>query len=130
MLVFPMDLALGFIYAKLHYFVYNIKELELYFDFIPKNIQILNPELLNQVNTSHYSNDFRSYPNRPRRKSFLEIYNHAESVRKQRHITWKKIDENPYKLRVEFNLTKYNSRNMTLGDLSGSYDEVIGPYYS
>jgi hypothetical protein len=127
-LVFPMDLALGFIYAKLPYFVYNIKEIELYFDFKPNNIQILNPELLNQIETSFYSNDFRSYPNRPKRKSFLEIYDHAENLKRQRHVAWKKIEENPYKLRIEFNLTKYNSRNITLGDLSGSYDEVITRY--
>ncbi|GHV44375.1 hypothetical protein AGMMS49546_28240 [Spirochaetia bacterium] len=129
-LVFPMPLTFELIYMKLNYFVYNIKEVELYFDFRPNNIRVLYPELLNQIETSLYSNDFRSYPNRPKRKSFLEIYDHAENLKRQRHIAWKRIDENPYKLRIEFNLTKYNSRNLTLDDLSGNYNEVISRYTS
>jgi hypothetical protein len=127
-LVFPMDLPLGFIDMNLHYFVSNIKEIEFYFDFRSSNIQILQPELLNRDNTSFYSKDYRSYPNRSTRKSFLEIYDHAESLKADRHIPWKNIDENLYKLRIEFNLTKYNNRNMTLDDLSGNYDKVISRY--
>jgi hypothetical protein len=127
-LVFPLDFNVEFIYMNLPYFVRNIKETEFYFDFRPENIRFLHPELLNQIMTSLYSDDFRSYPNRPTRKSCLEVYNHADYLMKQRHISWKKIEENPYKHRIEFNLTKYNSRNITLGDLSGSYDEVINRY--
>ncbi|WP_010259896.1 hypothetical protein, partial [Treponema primitia] len=130
MLVFPLDLSFEYIYMNLHYFVYNIKEIEFYFDFRPSNIHVLYPKLLNQIGNSSYSKDYRSYQNRPKRKSFLEIYDHAENLKRQRQIAWKKIEENPYKKRIEFNLTKYNSSNITLGDLSGGYNEVISRYTS
>ncbi|GHT63819.1 hypothetical protein FACS1894110_02320 [Spirochaetia bacterium] len=127
-LVFPIDIPLIFIYMKLDYFVYNIKEIEFYFDFIEGNIHILQPELLNQIGTSYYSSDYRSSKNSHTRKSLLEVYDHAGNLVRLNQTSRKKLKENPYTKRIEFNLTKYNSPNMTLSDLSGNYDEVIIRY--
>jgi hypothetical protein len=128
--VFPIKLSPCFILMNIEYFVYNVKEIEFYFDFRQENVQILNPESLRKIHNTFYSGDYRNYPKRPTRKSFLETYNHADRLKQQRRISWKKIEKNPYKQRIEFNLTKYNNRNLTLNDLSGNYHDVITRYSS
>jgi hypothetical protein len=126
--VFPTKLPLPFIWVNLEFFVYNVKEIEFYFDFRQENVQITSPESLIEIHKSFYSNDYRKYPKRPKRKSLLETYNHADRLKQQRHIPWEEIEKNPYKQRIEFNLTKYNNQNLTLNDLTGNYHAVITRY--
>jgi hypothetical protein len=124
----PKDLPLVFIYNNLQYLVAEIKEIEFYFDFRRKAINILYPERLINKNGAFYSSDWRPHEDRPTRKSFLAYYDRPERLKKLRKIPWKIIDANPYKKRIEFRLTKENCKLRTLNDIAGTYLEVINRY--
>jgi hypothetical protein len=127
-IVLPVLLPLSFIFVHLEFFVYNIKEIEFYFDFQQRTIHIVNPDGLFQYKGTTYSTDYRSNIDRPRRISLLKMYNKAKALKAQRRISWETIANNPYKARLEFRLTMYNSPDRSLANLDGSATDVIRRY--
>jgi hypothetical protein len=125
-----MNIPLIVIYKNLHYLVEEVKEIEFYFDFKKSQVNVLKPECLIKKGNSWYSKDWRRHCNRPTRKSFLVLYNRFDRLVYLRQVNWKAIKANPYKNRIEFRITKENSKLRTLNDITGTYLEVIKRYTS
>jgi len=125
---FPYSIDYQFIYTFLDYFVYVVREIEFYFDFEPKMINVINNEELIKYKDTLYSVDRRLYKNKPARKSILEDYNHNDKLKSFNQIQHKDIFSNKYSQRIEFRLTKYNCPYRTLENLMGSQHNIITRY--
>jgi hypothetical protein len=129
-IIWPFTINTVFIYEFLSYFVYNISEIEFYFDFMVDDIKITDYANFNIEEFGVYSSDYRKYQNqnRPKRKSFAKIYFRDPKLYREKHIKHNTINNNEYKMRIEFTLTKQNTKLINIKDLSGTYSDVIKRY--
>jgi len=125
---FPYPINYQFVYTFLDYFVYEVREIELYFDFEPEMIKVINRDELLKYGNTLYSVDRRLYKNKPPRKSILEDYNRTEKLINYNQISHKDIFLNKYSQRIEFRLAKYNCPYRTLGNLIGSQHDILTRY--
>jgi len=125
---FPCPINYSFIYCNLDFFVYEIRELEYYFDFEPEMINEININELNEYKGTLYSVDRRTYHNKPARKSMLEDYDHNERLNKVNQVPYQEIISNKYSKRIEFRLTKQNCPYRTLNNLRGTQHDVLMRY--
>jgi len=135
----------NFIKNNLRELIRGISGIEFCFDFpeqcikVNENTKIINvndkllpqylknklkdriPCLIKEGNT-YYSYDFNK-----NRKSTLKLYNRAEHLtRKNNELTRKVIENNPYKLRIEFVFKRnYNTGYLTINNLEGNYHDII-----
>lgn len=127
-IVFPYPVNYQFIYSFLDFFVYEIREIEFYFDIKPEMVKIINYDKLLKCGDTFYSVDRRLYKNKPPRKSILENYDRKEKLLCLNQISHESIITNNYSQRIEFRLTKYNCPYRTLNNLIGSQDNIITKY--
>jgi len=124
---FPYSIDYQYIYTYLDYFVYEVREIEFYFDFEPEMINVINYKKLIEYKNTLYSIDRRLYKNKPPRKSLLEDYSRIEKLMVLNQISHKDVF-NKYSQRIEFRLAKYNCLYRTLGNLIGSQNNIIMRY--
>jgi hypothetical protein len=117
-----------FIYSYLNFFVTEIKEIEIAFDFQPESIKILRPDKLIHCKSTLYSTDRRIYDNKPALKSILKNYDRIGRLKQNNHTKFDRIENNPYSQRIEFRLTKNNSPYRTINNISGTAKSVIERY--
>ena len=137
-----------FIRAKLYTVISKVAGIEFCFDFLPetieisKNVMILKksddmyrsfiktklkerpPCLINEDDTTYYSNDYKE---KGRRKSTLKLYDREKwLLKKGNEYSADFIRNNPYKKRIEFVLkASKNTSYLTIDNLDGTYDQII-----
>jgi hypothetical protein len=141
------DISIDIIKDNLHLFIAGINEIEFCFDFKIKNIaisrfaEIIKPsddafksfiktdvrkrkKCLIRIGDTYYSSDYKS--NR-RRKSSLKLYNRGKWLLKKNNEYPKQlINNNPYKMRLEFVLKlNSNTQYLTVDNLEGNYEQII-----
>jgi len=118
------------IYSGLTGFIDNIHTIEFFFDLSEGSFTVLNPMnlvFIGKKDPTIYSNDFRK--KNGVRVSLLKLYNRAAHLKLQNNISHKLIDAYPLKWRLEFVLTRYNCKYITLKDISGNYMTIMNKYY-
>jgi hypothetical protein len=131
-ILFPDNiLTLPFIYSNLNWFVLYLQELEFNFDFKRTNIEIddeacthEDSRLIKKYDTTHYTSDYRD----GKTKSIGEIYDREVKDKKDLHKTKKAIEENPFKIRLEYRLCRNNCPYLHMDNIQGDYKEVFKRY--
>ncbi|GAB1483423.1 hypothetical protein MASR2M78_22390 [Treponema sp.] len=123
-----------FVHNCLDWFVYYVRELEFYFDFKDEDVFINEDE--NDLNVpedekkfidvggTKYSKDFRPGV----RDSVISIYDRHNRQKKVNQLSYKEIESNPYRRRIEFRLKVCNCDYLHLDNLKGTYGEIISRY--
>jgi hypothetical protein len=119
-----------FIFCKLKVLVLNVTELEFYFNMRRENIIVLEKAVvygyLKKIvgkrtgAITYYTNDNRDY-----RDSIGIIYDKAAKLKKDNRTSYKKIDANPFQIRLEFRLRNDNCAWLNLNNLQGTYENII-----
>jgi hypothetical protein len=121
----------AFIYEYLDYFVFYIAELEFFFDFMPQDIVIDENE--NDPDVSDDEKVFKhpyktTYYTKGTKDNIGIIYDRHEKLKHTNQTTHKKIEDNPYSIRLEFRLSRNNCRYLSLENIDGTYDEIFNKY--
>jgi hypothetical protein len=111
--------------------LFSVTEMELFFDFKPDELSIINPEGFiqyhdeeDQDSTTYYSRDYRKGSSGKYRKSIVDIYNRREYLMKVNKISHQRIFSNPYFIRLEFRFVSSNFNYLNLANLEGNYEDV------
>jgi hypothetical protein len=129
--------AVYFIYTNLDKFIMGISELEFYFNIRKEKIEINEDSIVyrhlipvkgkdgEKGATTYYSKDYNpSY----QRKSYGIIYDRDAKLRKDNQTSHKKLEANPYKMRLEFRLCNVSGDWLHLNNLRGNYSRIIKRY--
>jgi hypothetical protein len=127
-ILFDITIPKFLIYLTLEFFVYEVKEIEFYFDFKENHIKGLDPVRFKDKWGTLYSPDARYPKGRPVRKSIIDFYDRRARLIKVNQLPHAVINSNPYCMRLEFRLTKQNAAYRTLDNLYGNYETVIARY--
>jgi hypothetical protein len=145
------EITEDFIYRNIKLFISGIYELEFYFDLpsscieVSENAVIFDFEDIKSMNSFYkYKKDKRNNPIKAiikynttlyssdydscKRDSTLICYDRAERLIAQNQIKHEVINNNNYKMRIEFRLKRNNSKYLVMDNLDGTYDEIINKY--
>ena len=120
-----------FIYEHIDYFVYYLAELEFFFDFIPQDIHIDPKEDDPEVSDDEklLKKPFpTTYYTKGTKDNVGIIYDRYEKLKSTNQISHKKIESNPYRIRLEFRLSRDNCRFLSLRNIDGNYYQIFQNY--
>lgn len=110
------------------YFVFYVSELEFFFDFLPQDIHIDPKE--DDPDISDDEKLFKKpYPTTYYTKGTKDdigiIYDRYKRLKEVNQISYKEIEDNPYRIRLEFRLSRDNCRFLSIKNLDGNYYEIF-----
>ena len=116
---------------RLSPYLFSVTEMELFFDFKPEEISIVNPEGFIQCHDeespdsiTYYSTDFKNGNSGHYRKSIVDIYNRRDYLMKVNQMSYQKIFSNPYFMRLEFRFVASNFHYLNIANLEGTYEDI------
>ncbi|AEF85041.1 hypothetical protein TREPR_0909 [Treponema primitia ZAS-2] len=140
------EITEDFIFRNIRQFIIGISEVEFFFDMSLESISLSNNAIVFDVGTGSgkrtyldfrktnkdtrvlkqyfntiYSPDFTPHF----RKSSIDYYNTAEKDKAYNQTKHSLIDSSPYQGRIEFRLTRGNSKYLAIDNIDGTYKEII-----
>lgn len=132
LLKYPSETILKFI-KRVSPILFSVTELECYFDLLPCEILVVNPDAFIQCYSpdspnviTYYSPDYRNgKTSKKHRRSIVDIYNRHERLMKVNQQSHESILSNPYFMRLEFHFASTNFNYLNLSNLEGNYNDIV-----
>ena len=147
-ITFPKtDGLINFIKNNLDWFIIGVNECEFYFNLLPEKVivneksvennDLIQYNLYGKGQYSYYSNDYKSKRKKKRsematriivRHSRVHLYDKHEKDLHDNRISHAILEENPYRIRLEFKLFHDNCPYLSLDNFKGNYNEILNRF--